>query len=434
MPDAADDFLKSVLRSGLLDKAELTTALRSLPKDRLDKPREVANHLIQQGKLSRFQAHKLLAGATLGLRLGDYLIQTPIGRGGMGTVFLATDRRNGRLLAIKALPPKRAREEERYLARFQREMELSQKVSHPHIAQTHEAGVSQGVYFIAMEYIPGQSLYRLVTSKGPLTVERAAQLFAEVASALQHAHDLGLIHRDLKPSNIMVTPNDHAKVLDLGLAMMEGEVGADVEIIGGRGYVVGSVDYMAPEQTLDATNVDSRSDLYAMGCVLYFALTGKPPFPGGKTMDKINAHRHQEPDPVQWRNQDIPDGFAAIIHKLMAKNPADRYPNGAAVRAELLAFCPKDSARPVEKEGDQSQQAAARELETAPLSPEILKAEPLQVAEPLPFVQGVPVDDTTLATELYGQSQRKEVWATVLGVSGFWIAVVLVLLVIWLLK
>jgi eukaryotic-like serine/threonine-protein kinase len=434
MPEAAEEFLKSVLRSGLLDRNELTAALRSLPRDRLDKPRELANHLIQQGKLSRFQAHKLLAGATLGLRLGNYLIQTPIGRGGMGTVFLATDRRTGAHLAIKALPPKRARAEERYLARFQREMELSQKVSHPHIAQTHEAGVSQGVYFIAMEYIPGQSLYRLVTSQGPLTVPRAAGLFAEVASALQHAHHLGMIHRDLKPSNIMVTPNDHAKILDLGLAMMEGEVGEDIEIIGGRGYVVGSVDYMAPEQTLDATNVDSRSDLYALGCVLYFALTGKPPFPAGKTKDKINAHRRQEPDPIQWRNQEIPDSFAAIVHKLMAKNPAERYASAAAVRAEFLAYCPTQSIRPVEKEGDQSQQAAARALEAAPLSPEILKAEPLPVAEPLPFVEGIPVAEPILPPEFYEQRSKNEVWANALGVGGFWLAVAVVLLLIWLLK
>ena len=211
-----------------------------------------------------------------------------------------------------------------------------------------------------MEYIPGQSLYRLVTTQGPLSVPRAAHLFAEAASALQHAHGLGLIHRDLKPSNIMVTPNDHAKILDLGLAMMEGEVSEDIEVIGGRGYVVGSVDYMAPEQTLDATGVDGRSDLYALGCALYFALTGKPPFPKGKVMDKINAHRHQEPDPIQWRNQDIPDKFAAIVHKLMAKKPADRHANAEAARADLLAWCPKASSRPVEKEGDESQQAAAR--------------------------------------------------------------------------
>src|SRR5205085_8079694 len=217
-----------------------------------------------------------------------------IGRGGMGAVYLAVDYRTGQHVAIKVLPPKRARAEERYLVRFQREMEMSQKVSHPHIAQTHEVGVSQGVYFIAMEYIPGMSLYRLVTTQGTLPVARAAHLFAEVASALEHAHGLGLIHRDLKPSYIMVTPNDHAKVLDLGLAIMEGEVSEDVEVIGGRGYMLGSVDYMAPEQTLDSTQVDGRSDLYAIGCILYFALTGKPPFPGGKTMDKVIAHRHQE--------------------------------------------------------------------------------------------------------------------------------------------
>src|SRR6202795_740645 len=127
MAEAAEVFLKSVLRSGLLDKDQLVAALRSLPKDRLRQPQEVAKHLIHAGKLSRFQAHKLLNGATLGLRLGSYLIQTPIGRGGMGSVFLAMDRRTGMHLAIKALPPKKARAEERYLARFQREMELSQK-------------------------------------------------------------------------------------------------------------------------------------------------------------------------------------------------------------------------------------------------------------------------------------------------------------------
>ena len=135
MAEAAEGFLKSVLRSGVLDKEQLQDALRSLPKERLDKPQELAKHLIQTGKLSRFQAHKLLTGATLGLRLGPYVIQTPIGRGGMGAVYLAVDYRTGLHLAIKVLPPKRARAEERYLTRFQREMELSQKVSHPHIAQ-----------------------------------------------------------------------------------------------------------------------------------------------------------------------------------------------------------------------------------------------------------------------------------------------------------
>jgi serine/threonine protein kinase len=429
MAEAAEGFLKSVLRSGLLDKDELVGALRSVPKDQLRNPHELARHLVQAGKLSRFQAHKLLSGATIGLRLGPYMLQAPLGRGGMGWVYLGMDRRNGQHLAIKVLPPKRARAEDRYLARFQREMSLSRKVSHPHIAKTHEAGVSQGVYFIAMEYIPGQSLYREVSSSGPLAVPRAAHLFAEVAAALEHAHGLGLIHRDLKPSNLMVTPNDHAKVLDLGLAMMEGEDTDNVEVIGGRGYVVGSFDYMAPEQTLDATQVDARSDLYAMGCCLYFALTGKPPFPGGKTKDKVNAHRHQQPEPIQGRNRDIPARFAELVHKLMAKKPEDRYPDAAAVRADLLTWCSVDETRPVEKEGDILQEAAARALEIAPLSAETLKdPDPLPIAEPLPMAEPV------LPFDFFQEKAKSDMVGIVLGIGAFWILIVLLLVLVLVLQ
>lgn len=421
MAEAAEDFLKAVLRSGLMDRDQLMDALRSLAKERLDDPQELAKHLIGQGKLSRFQAHKLLNGATLGLRLGPYSIQTPIGKGGMGMVYLAEDTRTGKLLAIKVLPPKRARAEERYLARFQREMEFAQRVSHPHIAQTHEVGESQGVYYIAMEYIPGQSLYRLVHTDGPITVTRAAHLFDEVGAALEHAHGLGLIHRDLKPSNIMVTPNDHAKVLDLGLAMMEGEVAEAVEVIGGKGYVVGTADYMAPEQTLDATQVDGRSDLYAVGCVLCFALTGKPPFPGGTTKDKISSHRNQVPEPVQERRPDIPAEFAEIISRLMAKKPEDRYATATAFREDLVSWLPKEALRPVEREGDPAQQAAARALETAPLSAEVLKAEPAPVAEPAVIAEPV------LPREFYETTDKSEVYV-VLGLGVFWVVIVMMIL------
>lgn len=434
MAEAAEGFLKSVLRSGLLDKEQLVDSLRAMPKDRLDKPTEIAKHLMSQGKLSRFQAHKLLSGATLGLRLGPYFIQAPLGRGGMGAVYLALDSRNGQYVAIKALPPKRAREEERYLARFQREMAMSRKVSHPHIALTHEVGDSQGVYYIAMEYIPGRSLYQVVMKHGPLPVPRVAHLFSEVASALEHAHGLGLIHRDLKPSNIMVTPNDHAKVLDLGLALMAGEsAGDNVEVIGGRGYVVGSVDYMAPEQTLDATQVDGRSDLYALGCAMYFALTGKPPFPGGKTKEKVQAHRHQEPDPIQWKNKDVPDGFGDIIHKLMAKKPEDRIQSAAALRAELQPWCPKVDARPVEHEGDQIQQAAVQQLEKE-LTTQDMKDEPLPWAQPLPFAQPLPMAEPILPPELLGKREKSEMMWIIIAIAGFWGVVLLVLLLVLLLK
>ncbi len=163
------------------------------------------------------------------------------------------------------------------------------------MCRTFETGEHDGVLFIAMEYIPGRTLGRLVVDEGRPSLPRAARLLAEVATGLAHAHAQGLIHRDLKPSNIMVTPHDHVKLLDLGLALVEGESTDDPTVVGGRGYVVGTVDYMAPEQTFDATNVDARSDLYALGCTVYFTLSGKPPFPGGSRQEKLERHRSAAP-------------------------------------------------------------------------------------------------------------------------------------------
>src|SRR5262249_50468940 len=180
-----EDFLKTILRSGLLDRDLLQASLRGVPADERDDPEAVANHLIKLGKLSRFQAGKLLQGTAMGLVLGPFQVLAPIGKGGSGTVYLARDSRGqNQLVALKVLPPKKAREEQRLLARFRREMELCQRVSHPHLAWTYEVGVQQGVYYIAMEYIPGKSLTRLVAEQGPLAVPRAARLFAEVAAAL----------------------------------------------------------------------------------------------------------------------------------------------------------------------------------------------------------------------------------------------------------
>ena len=150
---------------------------------------------------------------------------------------------------------------------------------------------------------------------------------AEVASALEHAHNQGLIHRDLKPSNIMITPNDHAKVLDLGLALMQGEQ-ADLSVIGGQGYIVGTMDYIAPEQTADASKVDARCDVYALGCTLYFALTGQPPFPGGTNREKIQRHRREKPTPLAELRPDLPKGFVALVERLMEKDPRGRPADG----------------------------------------------------------------------------------------------------------
>jgi serine/threonine protein kinase len=368
---AVDSFLKSVLKSGLLDSEQLESEIRAAPPDCQAGSEAFAEHLVKAGKLSRYQAEKLLQGAVVGLVLGRFQILSPLGKGGMGTVYLARDSRDLKLVALKILPPKKAREQERYLARFQREMDLSQRVSHPHLAQTIETGVIQDVHYIALEYIPGRNLYRLVTQEGPLTVPRAARLFAEIANGLDHAHLRGLIHRDLKPSNILITPNDHVKVLDLGLALIQGELPTDRAVVGGQGYVVGTMDYIAPEQADDAAKVDARSDIYSLGCVLYFALTGRLPFPGGDTRQKITRHQTEEPIPIVQLNPSVPRDFAKYLGRMMAKKPEDRPVSCDAVRVELLKWMTGESVSPMDQKDDSNYRQAIRQLETQNTWPDL---------------------------------------------------------------
>jgi len=427
MPQLAGPFLKSVLRSGLLDRDQLEAALRALPPDARDQPDAVAEHLIKIGKLSRFQARKLLQGNAAGLVLGAFQILAPLGRGGMGRVFLARDHRSGGLLALKVLPPRRARAEERILARFQREMDMSQRVAHPHLALTYEAGVCQGVYYIAMEFIPGRSLFRLIMDEGPLKVARAAHLFAEAAAALQHAHAQGLVHRDIKPSNIMVTPNDHAKVLDLGLALMQGENVEDRAVVGGQGYVVGSMDYIAPEQTTDAARVDERADIYGLGCTLYFALTGRPPFPGGTSIEKIQRHRSREPESLTHLNPAVPGPFAGLVARMMAKKPGDRMASATVVRAELSGWGAPQPVLPLDVPADAAYQRAIITLATAEVSTDF-------IMEAILVPSGQP-EDAFLSADLSPGAGGESVLFG-LALAGLWVVALLIvgLLVIILLS
>ena len=381
-PTSVEEFLRTILRSGVLTREQLQESLRDLALGRRQDPEAVADHLVAKAVLSRFQADKLLRGMAVGLVCGPFHVLAPLGKGGMGTVYLARDSRSGLLVALKVLPPKRAREEERLLARFRREMDMCRRVAHPHIAWTCDVGVCQGVYYIALEYIPGKNLYRLVTEEGSLAVPRTARLFAEVASALDHAHNQGLIHRDLKPSNIMITPHDHAKLLDLGLALVQGEAPAEREVVGGQGYVVGTMDYIAPEQADNAARVDLRSDIYSLGCTLYFALTGQPPFPGGTPLEKIQRHRSEEPTPVPQLNPNVPPAFIGLLRKMMAKNPDQRLATAAEVEEQLRRWAAADAPRPLDRQGDREYQEAVAALEHEAAPPDVL-------AEEIPV--GIPV-------------------------------------------
>jgi serine/threonine protein kinase len=370
-----DIFIKNLVRSGLMDRTQVDDALRALPPADQGSSEALANHLVRIGKITRFQAQKIMNGAVVGLVLGPFQVLAPLGKGGMGNVYLSRDSRNRNLVALKVLPPKRAKEEDRLRLRFQREMSLSRMLDHPRLAHSYDAGVCHTVHYIAMEFIPGQSMFKMVSSSGPLPVARAARLFAEVTEGLEHAHSQGLIHRDLKPSNIIVTPNDHAKVLDMGLAIIQGEVANDRTIVGGQGYVVGTMDYLAPEQAEDAFNVDGRADIYSMGCSLYYVLTGRPPFPGGNALQKIMRHYTEEPMPVEQVNPKIPREFGVIVRKMMAKKVAERYATMAAVRKDLLPWAKGEPELPLDKESDPIYHKTVVELSSVEVPQELLWAE-----------------------------------------------------------
>jgi serine/threonine-protein kinase len=341
-----NDFVENVTRSGLVPADLLEQARRQVePGDGPDAAIRLARRLVKQGTLTEYQARKLLSGAVRGFFLGGYRILRPLGEGGMGKVFLAAREGERQQVAIKVLPPRKAQEEAGSLPRFRREMELSRRCVHPNVARTLAVGNEGDVYFMVLEYIPGMSLYDMVRSEkyGPLRVTDAARLFLKVLDGLDAAHRAGLVHRDIKPSNIMITPDGNAKILDLGLARMLGEEGGLTR----ANTVLGTLDYASPEQLSDARKADVRSDLYSVGCTLYFTLSGRPPFEGGDMINKIFRQRLDDPEPLEKRARGVPSAFAAIVRKLMSKEPAERYQSCPELRADLARWTDPELARAI---------------------------------------------------------------------------------------
>jgi serine/threonine-protein kinase len=331
-----DDFTANLAASGLVSPevmAQVQAEVDPLPAE--DAAVRVANRLIEGGWLTNYQARKLFAGATRGFFLGGYRLLRPLGEGGMGKVYLAVNDHAERV-AIKVLPPRKALEEESVLQRFRREMDLSRRCCHPNLARTLSVGTEGDVHFMVMEYIPGRSLYELVKSEraGPLRVPDAARLFLKLIDGLEAAHFAALVHRDIKPSNVMITPDGDVKLLDMGLARaLYDDAG-----LTRANTVLGTLDYASPEQLRDAAKADVRSDLYSLGCTLYFALAGAAPFEGGDMINKIYKQRMEDPPPLEDRARGVPAAFAAVVRKLMNKQPEERYQNCAELRADLARW------------------------------------------------------------------------------------------------
>ncbi len=267
-----------------------------------------------------------------GLRsLGKYHIQKKLGAGGMGTVFLASDTELKRTVALKVLPRDRA-ENPTLVRRFRSEAQASAQLRHPNIVAIYEAGEINGFPYIALECVEGTDVHTLIEKRGVLPPKRSLHIIRQVAEALRHIQEKGIVHRDIKPSNLLIESDGKVMLADLGLALTLGET-LDAGITR-DGTTVGTVDYISPEQACDSRAADIRSDLYSLGCTWYHMLTGFPPYPGDMK-SKLHGHLNVPPPNPRDENPNVPEAYVAVIHRMMAKRPEDRYQTPGELLADL---------------------------------------------------------------------------------------------------
>jgi hypothetical protein len=314
------EMLVELRESGLLTPAQ-SAELRNQPHGDV---RGLGRELLRRGWLTPYQVNEVVLGRARQLLVGSYVVRAHLGEGGMGAVYQAWHRKLERIVALKVI--RQGVENDELRQRFLREMRAAAKLSHPNIIRAHDADHDGQTYFLVMEYVAGSDLAKKVRQRGPLPVSEACEYVRQTALGLQHIMERGLVHRDIKPSNLLVTQEGVVKVLDLGLARFGGKsCGANTSTFTELGRVMGTPDYIAPEQTLDTHKVDIRADLYSLGCTFYHLLTGRPPFAGVPAMEKMLKHQKESPAPVQARRPGLPVDVAAVVSKLMAKRPGDRF-------------------------------------------------------------------------------------------------------------
>jgi eukaryotic-like serine/threonine-protein kinase len=333
----ADSFIDLVRRSELVDADRLEQVLGELEtkvgKPAADDSQAVSRHLRDSGLLTRWQCDKLLAGRHKGFFLGKYKLLDHLGTGGMSAVYLAEHVHMQRRVAIKVLPQARVHDSS-YLARFYREARAAASLDHPHVVRAYDVDNQGETHYIVMEYVAGRDLHQLVKQQGVLDYETAADYIRQAANGLDHAHRMGLIHRDMKPANLLIDSQGLVKVLDLGLARFtDDEQSLTVAF---DENVLGTADYLAPEQAVNSHRVDRRADIYGLGCTLYYALTGHPPFPNGTLSQRLMKHQTEPPPNIANERADAPAELLAICERMMAKSPGDRFQLASEV-SEALA-------------------------------------------------------------------------------------------------
>ena len=289
---------------------------------------QLADQLVYNGVISDYQAEQLKSGRTK-FNLGPYVITGWIGQGGMGQVFKGEHMVLGRVSAIKVLPLDKTTDYA--ISNFHREIKLQARMDHPNLVRAYDAGHDGKVHFLVTEYVPGHDLRRLIRNQGKLTVAEAAGVVMQIAQGLYYAHQQGLIHRDIKPGNILVTEDGTAKLSDLGLSGF-----VDNEIEDPRaGKIVGTADYLAPELIRNPREVSTVTDIYSLGCTLYYSITGKVPFPGGSAKEKARRHLNEHPWHPRQFSTDVSEEFVELIADMMEKDPQKRIQSAEEVANRL---------------------------------------------------------------------------------------------------
>jgi serine/threonine-protein kinase len=370
----SETFVEILFRNGLLE-GDARDELAGL-QERFPEPRALAQELMRRGHLTPYQVNQLFLGRASELVFGPYILLERLGEGGMGQIFKARQRNLNRVVALKVIR-KEFLSHPRALPRFHREIQAAAQLSHPNIIRAFDAGEVDGTYFFTMEFVDGIDLDRMVRQSGPLRVEQACDYVRQAALGLDHAHQRGLVHRDIKPANLLIArppvaagaslrsgvfsrPTNGAapwgvvKILDLGLARMED---AEQTHLTQLGALMGTPDYLAPEQARNCHTSDIRADLYSLGCTFYHLLSGRPPFPSGSVSDKLLAHQTREPDPAEQVRREkllrgvptgeetpvlklvtIPGEVTFVLSQLLAKRPQDRCQTPAELAAALTTW------------------------------------------------------------------------------------------------
>jgi serine/threonine protein kinase len=335
-PATAEEFLGLACKSGLLDAAHLRDYFqrRGETVTPPETPRAMADLLVGGNLVTRYQAEQLLRGKWRNFLLGGkYLVLGPLGSGGMGQVYLCEHKVMRRRVAVKVLPDRSG--DPAALQRFHREARAVAQLNHPNIVGGYDIDRDGQLHFLVMEYIDGSTLHTVVRRAGPMDPLRAAHYVRQAAAGLQHAHEAGLVHRDVKPSNLLLDRSGWVKVLDLGLARFFHEEADDISRRHAEGPI-GTLDYMAPEQALDSHQADIRADIYGLGATFYFLLAGHSPFRSESSLRKLICHQFEQPKPIRELRPEVPEGMAAVIERMTAKSPAERYQTPAEV-VEALA-------------------------------------------------------------------------------------------------